>query len=318
MSKRKVTKRQAERIKQRQESASHANQQSGLIIACYGTFADVEAPGGTLHRCHLRQHLDPVVGDNVIWETTDESAVIVAILPRMSLLTRQISPKKIKTIAANVQQAVVVIAPQPQPAFNLIDSYIVAIEALQLRPLIILNKADLFSDTDNQQKLLQYLAIYRQIGYNVLEVSAHTKSGFDDLQTHLNQQRSVFVGQSGVGKSSLIMCLTHTESSSISTEVGAHGMHTTTTSRLYRLTAGGELIDSPGIREFTLWNMPISQIAEGFIEFRPYLNQCKFRDCQHQQEKSCAIQAAVAQGIIALARLESFYRIVAAFGVPIA
>jgi ribosome biogenesis GTPase len=155
------------------------------------------------------------------------------------------------------------------------------------------------------------LGIYPPIGYQVLEASSETLDGLKPLKALLKDKTSVFVGQSGVGKSSLINVLLPGVDIKVSelSRGKAKGVHTTTTAKLFHFPDGGNLIDSPGIREFGLWHMSREQVAEGFIEFRPFLGNCKFRNCQHQSEPGCAIQKALEQGDISPQRMDSFISI---------
>lgn len=316
MSKRRITKQQQTRITKQQEKrlqgASESSQQEGLLVAHYGVFVDVEAQDGKIYRCNIRQNLGPVVpGDRVLWEPLAEmQGVLVAVKPRANLLSRPGARGKVKPIAANIDQVILVIASEPKLAASLVDSYLVALESLKLTALIVCNKSDLIDRTADSELLTQ-IALYQHIGYPVLLVSAETSEGLTDLRNCLHGQTSIFVGQSGVGKSSLITSLI--PETAIKPAVPAasdHGTHTTTTARLYHLLTGGDLIDSPGIREFMLWDMPAEEIARGFIEFLPFLTRCKFRNCQHLNEKNCAILQAVADGVISETRLSSYRRIV--------
>ena len=199
------------------------------------------------------------------------------------------------------------IAPEPQPHANLIDRYLVAAESVGIEPLILLNKTDLLTD-DNRGQIDELLSIYPQLGYQVLEASTKSLDGLAALKAILTDRISVFVGQSGVGKSSLINALLP----GVDLKVGelskglAKGTHTTTTAKLFHFPAGGDLIDSPGIREFGLWHMDREQVAEGFREFADHLGHCKFRNCQHHNEPGCALLQAVADGRISSRRMASF------------
>lgn len=334
MSKRKLSKRQQARVQQVQQrrlqqaelnkTQSSENllsetdlsaEQDGLLISFYGVYADVEAQDEKIYRCYLRQNLGVVVtGDKIIWRlnTRTSEGVIVAIKPRRNLLTRPIAPGKIKPMVANVDQMILIVAAQPKPAVNMIDSYLVAAELHQLKAVIVCNKNDLLNTDDEHHALLALLDVYRQLNYPVLMASAHAETGLADLQQQLQQHTSIFVGQSGVGKSSLVARLLPAEAVRIDvlSPAGSHGMHTTTGTRLYHLASGGNLIDSPGVRDFRLWDVAPGKIAEGFIEFRDYLGRCQFRDCKHQGEKQCALQQAVEEGAINNARLKSYQRIV--------
>ncbi|KFF81027.1 ribosome small subunit-dependent GTPase A, partial [Pseudomonas syringae] len=187
-------------------------EQTGLVIAHFGVQVEVEAQEGEatgqVFRCHLRANLPALVtGDRVVWRAGNQGiGVIVAQLPRTTELRRPDSRGQLKPVAANVDLIVIVFAPMPEPHANLIDRYLVAAEHAGIRPLLLLNKADLI-DEQNAPALNALLAVYRTLGYPVLEVSAHHGDGMQSLQSQLDGHISVFVGQSGVGKSSLVNSL---------------------------------------------------------------------------------------------------------------
>ncbi|MGI0118000.1 small ribosomal subunit biogenesis GTPase RsgA [Zooshikella sp. RANM57] len=336
MAKRRLNRRQSWRIKKIQdERAKRANQQQekfqqdlasgelgpeqqGLIIAHYGTQLAVEPldQPGNEYRCHLRANLPALVtGDFVVWRAgADNSGVVVAGLDRHNLLSRPDSRQQLKPVAANIDFIVIVIAPIPEPHANLIDRYLVAAEIEDIEPVLLLNKTDLLNDK-NSESFSQLLSTYQQLGYRVLQASTHQEHGLDDLQTLLDQHTSVFVGQSGVGKSSLVNALlpdVDARVGELSKQTGK-GTHTTTSAKLFHFPTGGKLIDSPGIREFALWPMSKMELAEGFRELRPLIGHCKFRDCQHEQEPGCAFLQAQADGLISPTRLASFEHIVKSF-----
>ena len=177
-----------------------------------------------------------------------------------------------------------------------------------MQALILLNKTDLLTDPAALEPLL---GVYRAIGYPVLHASAHA-GGLDELQAALAGHTTAFVGQSGVGKSSLISALLPHEQDIRIGELShavTKGRHTTTAARLYHLPAGGDLIDSPGIREFSLAHLDAARTAHGFVEFRPHLGRCRFRDCIHRNEPGCALREAVAAGTVSAARYASFLQI---------
>ncbi len=223
--------------------------------------------------------------------------MIVAQLPRNTELKRPDSRGQLKPVAANVDMIVIVFAPLPEPHANLIDRYLVAAEHAGIRPLLLLNKFDLI-DEHNAPALNALLAVYRQLGYPLLEVSAHHGNGMEQLQQQLDGRISVFVGQSGVGKSSLVNSL-------------LQGTHTTTTARLFHFPGGGELIDSPGIREFGLGHVSRDDVEAGFIEFTDLLGTCRFRDCKHDREPGCALLKALEDGRIQQQRMNSYRSIIA-------
>lgn len=292
----------------------------GLIVCHYGKQIDVEslAPEhkGEIFRCFQRSNLPAMVtGDKVLWQIEEgQSGVIVAQQPRLSAMSRPNHRGELRAIAANVDCVVVVIAPKPEPFGNLIDRYMVAIEHLGLRPLLLLNKSDLTSKGSIDVEAL--LKRYARIGYETLRVSSHTGDGMDDLKKALADHTAVFVGQSGVGKSSLINTLRGLEAGDEEIaivgdlSVSHHkGTHTTTATKLYHLPGSGDLIDSPGIREFGLWHIESDALMDGFIEFRPWAGHCRFRDCQHKHEPDCALLEAVKRGEIDETRLESYHHI---------
>ena len=311
MSKRKLTRRQAWRVQKIQEerrkraenrdglaedalaSGELGAEREGLVIAHFGTQVLVEA-GELRHRCHLRANLESLVtGDRVVWRPGEPYGVVVARQPRDSELLRPDPLGKLKPVAANVDQIIIVIAPLPEPHANLVDRYLVAAEAMNIEPIILLNKSDLL-ETAGAEAVARLLEPYPPLGYRVLEASCQTRDGLAALMAALEGHTSVFVGQSGVGKSSRVNALLPEANTRVGelSEARDKGTHTTTTARLFHLPTGGALIDSPGIREFGLWHMEREQIERGFREFRPLLGLCKFRDCHHREEPGCAILAA--------------------------
>ncbi|NCF20842.1 MAG: small ribosomal subunit biogenesis GTPase RsgA [Haliea sp.] len=330
MSKRKLSRQQAWRVEKIQEERAKraakreaeaeqaltggelGPEQQGLVIAHYGTQVAVESSPGEGQRCHLRANIEGLVtGDRVVWCQGDPIGVVVAQLERDSVLSRPDPYGKLKPVAANIDQILLVIAPFPQPHANLVDRYLVAAETVGIEPVILLNKTDLLSDDPQlQSEMDELLAIYPTLGYRILHTS--TQGGLEELHAALRERTSVFVGQSGVGKSSLVNALLPEADLRVGalSENTLKGTHTTTTAQLFHLDCGGSLIDSPGIREFGLWHMSREQVEQGFREFRPYLGHCKFRDCRHQQEPGCAILEAAASGAISAGRLESYRHIV--------
>lgn len=217
----------------------------------------------------------------------------------------------IKPVAANIDQIVIISAVLPELSLNIIDRYLVACEVTGIPPIIVLNKVDLL--TDGQRMIVEkQLAIYTHIGYQVFMISCQNQQGLEQLQAILADKVSILVGQSGVGKSTIInLLLPHQQSVMTGeiSEISGLGQHTTTTTRLYHLPNGGEIIDSPGIREFGLWHLEPEQVIKGFKEFYDYLGHCQFRDCNHRDTPGCALQQAVRDGEIASSRLDNYQRI---------
>ena len=294
-------------------------QQDGLVISRFGQHADIEDSEQQIHRCNLRRTLGSLVtGDKVAWRPGLDtshgiSGVVEAVHPRKTVLTRPDFYDGVKPVAANIDQIVLVSSVLPELSCHVIDRYLVAAEDVDMPPMIVLNKVDLLSiqERTHAEHLLQR---YVDIGYQVLYVSCDSNEGIEELKQAFNDRTSIFVGQSGVGKSSIV--------NAVMPEVGAVigavsdnsglGQHTTTTARLYHFPSGGSLIDSPGIREFSLWHLAPERVAWCFREFRDYLGGCRFRDCKHGTDPGCLLQEAKADGRIHAERLASYHRIMAA------
>ncbi|GAB3482691.1 small ribosomal subunit biogenesis GTPase RsgA [Marinomonas epiphytica] len=334
MSKRKLSKQQTwrieriqkeriERTQKRAEKAEQALQSSdlgpeteGIILSHFGTQVEVEgtqAPyEGISTRCNLRANLGQLVtGDKVIWRPKQqEGGVVVACAPRHTSLSRPDMHGRLKPVAANIDHIVVVIAAEPVAHANLIDRYLVAAETVGIPPVILLNKCDLIDDS-NRPALDDLLKTYQDLGYKILRTSTKSKETMAELYDFLSKKTSVLVGQSGVGKSSLIGTLLPDIDISVGelSQKRRKGTHTTTTARLFHMPTGGDLIDSPGIREFGLWHISEDELLNGFIEFRDHLGYCRFRDCAHEKEPGCAILDALEKGLITPHRFESYLRI---------
>jgi ribosome biogenesis GTPase len=292
----------------------------GRVIAAFGRQYQVELADGELLTCVPRgKKSDVACGDEVeIRRTADSSAasqtigmgVIERIAPRKTLLFRSDAFRQ-KLIAANVTQIVIVVAAEPSFNDELVARCLVAAHEQQLEALIVLNKCDLLTQT--VQARIQ-LEPYRAAGYRMLELSA--LSGAANLLPHLHNHCSVLVGQSGMGKSTLINALLpHALAATreISTALDS-GKHTTTHARLYHLNSHSHLIDCPGVQAFGLHHLSFGDIEEGFAEFADYRGQCRFTNCRHTHEPNCALREAVQQGKINARRLKLFQAISAGGG----
>ncbi|MCI0504898.1 MAG: small ribosomal subunit biogenesis GTPase RsgA [Gammaproteobacteria bacterium] len=331
MSKRKLTRRQAWRVEKIQkerlsraqsrtqsveqllEGEALGREQTGRIVAHYGANLDVEDEHGIVYHCLTRANLPRLVcGDKVIWQETGANlGVIISLVPRTSLLARPDYNKQMKPIAANIDQMLIVAAPRPALDEDLINRYLVAAELTSIQPLIVINKTDML-DAEEKLALEKQLAVYQQIGYQIIYTSTRQKNGLNDLIRRLTDKTSIFVGQSGVGKSSLIKTFIPDRGIRVGelSNVTGLGKHTTTVTVLYHLPGGGSIIDSPGVREFGLGHVSRAQITEGFVEFNPFIGQCKFKDCKHLREPDCAIKHAVETQRITRQRFDSYLRIV--------
>lgn len=282
----------------RSDSPAAPDLQPGLVVEHRGKSLTIEDRQGQRIRCRIRSKLgQTAVGDEVMWLCTqDGQGRVEQILPRRSLLSRPARQGQTRPVAANLDQLVVLLSIKPDPDLLLLDQYLVMAEDLGLSVLVIVNKSDL-PETD---KLLEALRVYAQLGYPVLEISAKQDQGMDVLKQQLQSHRSILVGQSGVGKSTLTnrllpgMDLVTRE---VSQSTG-HGRHTTTSTSLYRLPEKGELIDSPGVNVFGLAEIDHGKLAQGFREIAEATPTCKFHNCQHLNEPGCEVKLRLEQGRI--------------------
>ena len=278
--------------------------QQGLIVAAYGKRYGVELADGLKISCVTRgKKNDLACGDRVEVKMTDtHEGVVEKLHPRSSLLFRS-NAYKTKTLASNVTQVIIVLATTPSFYEALLNRCLIAAEAANIKALIVLNKCDLADNTE----AMQLLSVYQNLGYQVQPLSA--KNDIAPLKQWLKNQTSVLVGQSGMGKSTIVNALlpnSAVRTQEVSTVLDS-GKHTTTAAHLYHLDSDSNLIDSPGLQEFGLNHLNIEELEHAFIEFRPFLGKCRFNNCKHIHEPDCAVISAVESGKVSPVRL-AFYQ----------
>lgn len=279
---------------------------TGRIIASFGRRYLVELPDAAILDCVTRgKRSDLACGDVVkVRQDSPGAGVIETTVPRTTLLYRSDAYRQ-KLIAANVTQVIVVAAAVPEVHEDLVNRCLAAAEQGGMSTLIVFNKCDLPQSAAARAGL----ALYTQLGYRLLELSA--KADIAPLMPHLDHQISVLVGQSGVGKSTIVNRLLPAAAARVadlSVALGS-GRHTTTHAQMYHLDPDSHIIDSPGMQEFGLHHLGADELAHSFVEFRPLLGACRFRNCRHLQEPDCAITAACDAGTINSRRLASYRKL---------
>ena len=279
----------------------------GQIVAAHGRHYAVEIAGGETLMCFPRGKRSLLAcGDRVeLVRTAADQGVIEAVDPRRSLLYRSDRHRQ-KLIAANVTQMVIVLATVPAFYEELLNRCLAAAAQQDISVLIVINKLDL---AQPQGSALQALELYREVGYTLLPLTA--KVDVSPLRPYLRGQLSVLVGQSGMGKSTIVNGIfphARAQIGDVSFALDS-GRHTTTYSRLYRLDGDSAVIDSPGMQEFGLSHLTLSELASAYVEFRAYLGHCRFADCRHCDEPDCAVASAAARGKISVRRLELYRRL---------
>lgn len=279
----------------------------GTVVAAHGRHYLIELADGSTLPCFPRgKKSELACGDRVQLERSGEAqGVIDTILPRSSLLYRSNEFRQ-KLIAANVTLVVIVVATEPSFSDELVTRCLIAAESQDIEALIVLNKCDLIERLPDAEAALSPFA---RLGYSILHLSALGE--VDALRTQLAGQTSVLVGQSGMGKSTLVNALVPTAGARTReiSEALDSGRHTTTHATLYRLPDGAALIDSPGLQEFGLHHLSRSELEHGFREYRAWQGHCRFRNCRHDREPGCAIREAVEAGDVDASRHDTFLRL---------
>ena len=309
-----IDKVQSEKIARADKAASKAESElnddkefQGIVITRYGQRQLVEDENGRVFQSVSRQNIGfSVAGDKVLFQKTKhDDAIVTAIYPRDNELKRQD-----KLIAANIDQLWLVVAIEPHYEFELIDRYLIMAENSNLPIGIIVNKIELSS---NKSKTENDFLNYQSLGYDVHFLSVKKQRNLDFFKEQLINKSHIFLGQSGVGKSSLINSLIPDLQLRVN-EISSKsklGKHTTTNTTIYHIPSGGDLIDSPGVREFQLDSLTELEIKSGFKEFRDLSDACRFRDCKHINEPNCAVKESLDQGKINPNRYQSYLNILA-------
>ena len=286
----------------------NVEQYTGRVITRFGAELLVTNGDQRPLRCTTKRKLDHAAcGDEVVWQENEHgNAFVTKILPRKNALTRRTYRGRPKTIAANIDQLIVTSSWLPRPIWDLVDRYLMAAVQLETDAIIIINKSDLElkQATKEDKKALQD---YRDIGYTVISINAINGDGIDELRELMKNKINIFVGRSGVGKSSIAQhFLPDTEILVKEISQSGEGQHTTTTATLYDLGNEAYLIDSPGVRDYALDELTQRKLSDGYREFASYVQNCRFNNCTHNHEPQCRVRTAVEQGEISPQRYQRY------------
>ncbi|HHL31647.1 MAG TPA: ribosome small subunit-dependent GTPase A [Oceanospirillales bacterium] len=257
--------------------------------------------------CFFSRKYKPICGDFVDIQINKNEFIISRIHPQKNIFARANHKGLKQKIAANVDNQIIVVAVQPEPTRDLISRYLIGAYHCGTDAIIVFNKSDIDAHYFDAN-----IAVYQSLGYKTLLTNIKTAAGLKQLKSWMTGKTSIFVGMSGVGKSSISQIILQNEikTGEISKKTGK-GSHVTSVTQLYKIPSStGFLIDSPGVWEYGLWRMEAADIAAGFIEFNPFIGQCKFSNCTHIHEPDCAVKQAVENKSILSKRYRSYLRII--------
>ncbi len=284
---------------------SDENMRIGRVVSRFGADVLLLTAEEDIIRATARRKIDKLVcGDRVEYEQQSGTWVVTRMLERKNALERTYFRGQTRTMASNIDQVLVVTALMPETDWNVVNGALIAAERLDADAIILHHKYDLGTSPEMEERLEDY----RRIGYTVLKTSIEKPESIEKLERHLSNQTAILLGQSGMGKSSLVDQLVAESKIKIGkiSESSGLGRHTTSVTQLYQIPGGGSLIDSPGIRDFTPPPLPAEELQYAFREFVPYIGQCRFHNCQHHKEPGCAIRAAVDAGDISQFRYNGY------------
>ena len=292
----------------------------GTVIKSSGSVYGVRAVDGTFVECRVKGNFrlkgirstNPVaVGDNVVFDVREDgTAYIVEILERKNYIVRKASnlSKQSHILAANLDQCFLVVTiSHPVTSTTFIDRFLASAEAYRVPVTLVFNKADLYDSGENEE--LEYLtALYKSIGYKSIVTSVLQGTGVEELKAEMNGKVSLFAGNSGVGKSSLVNAVAPQLEAKVGEISKIHdtGMHTTTYTEMFEIMPGSYIVDTPGVKGFGTYNMETEEISHYFVEFFELSKECKYGNCTHTHEPGCAVLAALERGEIAPSRYQSY------------
>lgn len=292
----------------------------GTVIKSSGSVYGVRAIDGTVVDCRVKGNFrlkgirstNPVaVGDNVVFDMREDgTAYIVDILERKNYIVRKASnlSKQSHILAANLDLCfLIVTVSHPVTATTFIDRFLASAEAYRVPVVIVFNKTDLYNNTEQEE--LEYLtALYESIGYRCLHTSTVTNSGIDTLKEMMQGKTSLFAGNSGVGKSSLVNAISPEIAAKVGEISKTHdtGMHTTTYTEMFEFMPDSYIVDTPGVKGFGTFDMEVEEISHYFVEFFELSKDCRYGNCTHTHEPGCAVLEALERGEIAPSRYQSY------------